>query len=78
MLKKKLQFEQHPSSYNERNFTICNSCFWCAWLLNSGYKTIKACPSCRDTELELMPISVDEIYTFNYDPKQGVSLYFGI
>jgi hypothetical protein len=75
---KAIEVEQHPSSYNERNFLMCKSCFWCTSLRNSVYKTIKACPSCRNTGLELMPISVYETYTFNYDPKHGVSLQFGI
>lgn len=29
-----------------------------------------------NSELESMPLSFDEAYTFNYDPFQGVSLVF--
>jgi hypothetical protein len=29
-----------------------------------------------DSKLELMPISLNEIYTFDYDPLKGVTLGF--
>lgn len=76
ILKKKLQFEEEHDSYNERDFLLCRSCFWCASILNDMHETIRTCPSCMNFELESMPISLDEKYTFNYDPLQGVSLGF--
>ena len=69
---KKLQFD----SYNERNFLLCKSCFWCATFLNSKYRYFNECPACMNSELESMPISFDETYTFDHDPRQGVSLGF--
>ena len=68
---KKLQFED----YNERNFLLCKSCFWCASFL-SKYKILAACPSCMNSELESMPISFDEKYTFDHDSRKGVTLGF--
>jgi hypothetical protein len=73
ILKKKLQFE---GELNERDFLICKSCFWCASLLNTRYRFFNECPSCMNSELESMPISFDETYTFDYNPSQGVSLGF--
>ncbi|MGA9151313.1 MAG: hypothetical protein WBZ36_12110 [Candidatus Nitrosopolaris sp.] len=34
------------------------------------------CPSCMKTELESMPISLDETYKFDYDANRGVTLEF--
>jgi hypothetical protein len=74
-MRKKLQFEEEHDSYNERNFLLCKSCFWCASFL-SKYKILTACPTCMNFDLESMPLSFDETYTFGYDPLQGVSLGF--
>ena len=74
VLKWKLCYEQ-PSS-NERNFLMCKSCFWCASSLSSMYRSLKACPSCMNSELEFMPISSDERYIFDYDTRHGVTLEF--
>jgi hypothetical protein len=76
ILRKKLQCEPHPFSSNERNFLMCESCFWCASFLNSRYRSFNQCPSCMNSDLESMPISANEIYTFDYDPWQGVTLEF--
>ena len=75
ILRKKLEFEQEHDNSNERNFLICKSCFWCASFLNK-YRTFNACPTCMNSELELMPISINEIYTFDYDPSKGITLEF--
>jgi len=53
---------------------MCKSCFWCASFLNSMYRSFNECPSCMKSELESMSISLNEIYTFDHDPRQGVSL----
>jgi len=72
---KKLQFDERHDSANERNFLICKSCFWCASFLNR-YRIFDSCPTCMDSKLESMPISLNEIYTFDYDPLKGVTLGF--
>ena len=66
---------KHANS-NEKNFLMCKSCFWCASFLNSRYRSLNACPACKDSVLESMPISVNERYTFDHDPLQGVKLRF--
>lgn len=55
-------------------FAVCGSCFWCASVFGSG--TFAACPSCRNETLDLMPISTDENYVFDYDEKRGLVLDF--
>ena len=63
----------------EIHFVICQSCFWCASRLNSiedeAISTSK-CPSCSNNRVESIPISYDEVYKFDYDPKHGVILKF--
>ena len=51
------------------NFLLCESCFWCASYFNSYRKEVGKCPTCSRGNVESMPISNDDIYTFNYDPK---------
>jgi hypothetical protein len=76
-LKKKLYSEQREIAFSERNFLICNSCFWCASSLNNMHNFVDICPSCKDDKVESMPISFDETYKFNYDSDRGVILEFG-
>jgi len=72
ILRKKLEFEEERDYYNQRNFLMCNSCFWCASFVNSRYRSFSECPACMDSELESMPISLNERYTFDHDPQQGL------
>jgi hypothetical protein len=60
------------------NFLLCESCFWCASQSNNCNldDMIIGCPSCNSNRVESMPISHDEIYRFDHDPKHGVSLEF--
>ena len=51
------------------NFLLCESCFWCASYFNGYRKEVGKCPTCGRGNVESMPISNDDIYTFNYDPK---------
>jgi hypothetical protein len=52
------------------HFLICDSCFWCASCIRLDV-TVAKCPSCSDGKVEWMPITDNEIYKFNYDPKNG-------
>ena len=54
---------------NKINFLLCESCFWCASYFNGYRKEVGKCPTCGRGNVESMPISNDDIYTFNYDPK---------
>ena len=72
----KAQIEEQRYSYNDRNFVMCKSCFWCASFLNSKYMSVNECPCCTNQEFETIPISLNEVYTFDHDSRQGVSLGF--
>ena len=67
---------------NKKDFLLCGSCFWCASYFNNvGYTisttAITKCPSCNNNNrVESIPISYDEVYKFDYDPKHGVALEF--
>jgi hypothetical protein len=69
--------EQRDITSGERNFLICNSCFWCASFLNNLHDFGDICPSCKNDNIESMPISFDETYKFDYDARSGVILEFG-
>lgn len=55
-------------------FALCGSCYWCASVFR--YEAISVCPSCRNGGIDLMPISADENYVFEYDEKRGIVLDF--
>jgi len=74
MLKMKVSLEQDYVSH--RAFLICKSCFWCASILYDDVRPFGTCPTCMNYELELMPISTDEEYKFDYDKRHGVTLEF--
>jgi hypothetical protein len=80
-----LQTSRYQDTYKEKeiHFLICESCFWCASLLrsndnnNNNNTTItKYCPSCNNNRVESIPISYNEVYKFDYNPKRGVTLEF--
>ena len=64
------------------NFLMCNTCFWCASIYSSIYSNASSisntrCPLCYDNNgLESIPISKDESFRINYNPKTGVVLEF--
>ena len=71
-----LGFEERQITFNERNFLICRSCFWCASYINKMGSILDACPSCKDVKVESVPISFDETYRIDYDTKRGFTLEF--
>jgi len=59
------------------DFLLCNSCFWCASYLNLENGLIPfQCPSCKENAIEWIPISVNDAYSFDYNPGTGVILEF--
>jgi hypothetical protein len=62
---------------NKIHFLLCGSCFWCASHFNNIGNIIAKCPSCNSANrVESIPLSYDEVYKFDYDPKCGVVLEF--
>jgi len=73
IINKKL-YHKHQNTTSTTNFILCKSCFWCASLLNN--RSFHVCPSCMKAELESIPVSLHEIYKFDYDASRGVTLEF--
>ena len=57
------------------NFVICNDCFWCASQIMAG-NALERCPQCKKSNLETMPVSLNEAYFFYRDEKRGIDLLF--
>jgi hypothetical protein len=72
--------------FDEINFVICQSCFWCASCLSSKILSTIAgaedsaspedCPFCSEGSIESIPIAENENYRFDYDTKRGVTMEF--
>ncbi len=77
--------------YEEINFVICQSCFWCASCLSSRIlitmeagdisASLAKCPSCiegniESIPIESIPIAQNENYRFDYNAKRGVTVEF--
>ena len=61
---------------NKIDFLLCNSCFWCASYLNLRSFGVIDCPSCDENTIERMPLSANDVYSFDYDRISGVVLKF--
>jgi hypothetical protein len=60
---------------DEINFLLCQSCFWCASYFNYS-EVVPRCPACDSINIESLPISNSEFYTFSHDRNRGVTLEF--
>jgi hypothetical protein len=56
-------------------FLICESCFWCASILEGG-RPVGRCPRCKSSMLEFIPIATGESYRLDYGAKSGVTVKF--
>ena len=63
------------TTHNQIDFLLCPSCFWCASYFNYSKVAIR-CPTCSSDNVESMPISNDELYTYSHDRNRGVPLEF--
>ena len=48
----------------QTHFLLCETCLWCASYLR------------RKGRVESIPISDNDVYSFDYDPKRGITLEF--
>jgi hypothetical protein len=68
--------------YN-RQFAICESCFWCATIFhkldasssNDG-DDLEQCPLCKNKSISLVPLAKDEGYTIAIEGKRGLEIEF--
>ncbi len=68
----------------ERQFAICESCFWCATIYqkigirgsnNDGLEQ-QICPLCKNKSISLVPLAKDEGYTIAIEGKRGLEIEF--
>ena len=69
--------DRNPNApiHNQIDFLLCPSCFWCASYFNYS-KVATRCPTCCRDNVEPIPISIDELYTYSHDVNRGVTLEF--
>jgi len=59
----------------QRQFLICDFCFWAASAISTRRHDIMVCPQC-EALISRIPLTEKESFTFNYDKKRGVELDF--
>jgi hypothetical protein len=64
-----------PQIHNRIDFLMCPSCFWCASYFNYS-EVATRCPTCGSDNIESLPISNGEFYTFSHNRNRGVTLEF--
>jgi hypothetical protein len=70
----------------ERQFAICESCFWCATIFqnadnNSGNNSDslqqqQICTLCKNKSVSLIPLAKDEEYAIAMESKRGLEMEF--
>jgi hypothetical protein len=60
---------------NQIDFLLCSSCFWCASCFSHG-EVFTRCPTCDNDNVESLPISNGEFYTFSHNRNRGITLEF--
>ncbi|HEX6280818.1 MAG TPA: hypothetical protein VFZ67_01185 [Nitrososphaera sp.] len=51
---------QDEGMFNNSDFLICRSCFWCASVIAKKSMDIRQCPNCKSKLMESMPIGLDD------------------
>lgn len=74
-----------PLYGDERQFAICESCFWCATIFNKLIKgkeyldnnsSFQTCPVCKNKSVSVMDLANNEKYTMSIEDKRGLELEF--
>ena len=62
--------------YDKRLFALCQSCYWTATIFMKieSYQ----CPVCRDDNVALIPLNLEEKYEYQFKLKQGLDIKFSI
>jgi hypothetical protein len=68
------------SSYTaDRQFALCESCFWSATILRSRERNvhiINSCPICSSDSISLIPLTNDDVYELRFRSKGGLEIKF--
>jgi len=71
-----------PLYQYERQFAICESCFWCATIFqrldvsNNNSNDLEQCSLCKNKSISLVPLAKDEGYTIAMEDKRGLEIEF--
>lgn|SRR5215213_1775565 len=66
---------RNNESRGKINFLLCGACFWCASYLNYT-RLVTRCPTCDTDNVESLPVSDGEVYTFSHNRNRGITLGF--
>ena len=69
---------QKKYDYSRYQFAICESCYWTATIFDTCGKQNLPCPICRNDEIALIPLSMDEEYCYTVKPERGLDIEFMI
>jgi hypothetical protein len=72
------QLVQKKYDYSRCQFAICESCYWTATILDIYGEQDQLCPLCRDDPIALIPLSMDEEYSYTVKPDRGLDMEFMI
>lgn len=68
------------SSYTaDRQFALCESCFWSATILRPRERnaySANSCPICSSESISLIPLTNDDIYELYVRSKGGLEIKF--
>ena len=68
------------SSYAaDRQFALCESCFWSSTVLRSGERNAhitKSCPICSSDNISVIPLTNDDVHELDVRSKGGLEIKF--
>ena len=64
--------------YGNRLFALCESCYWTATVFDTSEKQDLPCPICHNDQIALIPLSMDEQYSYTVKPDRGLDIEFMI
>ena len=59
----------------DRQFALCESCFWSATILGSGERNVHitcSCPSCSSDNISVLPLTSDDVYELDVESKKWI------
>jgi hypothetical protein len=63
----------------DRQFALCEPCFWSATILRSGERNVhitSSCPVCSSDNISVIPLTRDDVYELDVEPKSGLEIEF--
>jgi len=69
---------QKKYDYSQYQFAICESCYWTATIFDICGEKDHSCPICRNDQIALIPLSMDEEYCYTVEPDRGLDIEFMI